>query len=156
MRLTAGTVIAAAMLVILPGGNAWAEGVDVVGVDNVSTPEPCLVGDLTVAPVDDGVFYTGFTITNPSVTSGCADYTRWIYVRVIYDATGDTVPDGAFYMTVPAEAYSSATLGTFGGKPAIYADHGYKVKVVLPPLKATTTFLYYYGMVNSKRDEIVP
>lgn len=155
MSLRSVCGIVAALVLLLPCP-AWAGGIDVIGADNVASPEPCVVGDVSVSPTDDGLFYTGFTITNPSATSGCVDYTRWIFVRVIYDATGDSVPDGSFYMVHDAEVTQDATLGVFGGRPAIWADHGYKVKVLVPPLKATTTFLHYYSMVNAKRDEIVP
>lgn len=154
--LAAAAVLLAPTVPAAPAAALPADSIDVVGVDNVSEPEGCVVGDVDVEPTDDGTNYTGFVITNPSVTDGCAVYKREIYVRVIYDDDGDTVPDGSYYMVIPAQEYSAVTLGVFGGKPAIYLDNGYTTKATTPPPMATTTFLHEYDMVNSKRDEIVP
>lgn len=146
-----GCALAAALVLALPTGS-----IDVVGVDNVATPEPCVIGDVTVAPTDDGTHYTGFTITNPSATSGCSSYDRYIYVRAMYDTNADGEADGSYYMTVPAQAYTADPLGIFGGKPAVWTDNHYKVKATTPPLMSGITFLRYYSMVNSRRDDIVP
>lgn len=145
--------VIAALLLLMPG-LASAGEIDVHGVDNMSVYELCVVGEVTVAPVDDGTNITGFVVTVPSASTECATYSRYLHVRALYDNNADGIADGAYYMNVPAQVYSNGTLGIFGGKPAVYADNTYKTKVVTPPPLASTTILRYFSFVTTRKAEV--